>query len=237
MKIATTLEEILKGAKETTTKAKANSPDTYEEYLRKNGLYDRNGYANAVSSLYASTKRGLSSYGINNRKINNKGLQNSGYASYLDDLSESKFNAGLYAIKNRFKKKDSDALTGYAGYLDQYADNQAKIKKNVMTHLVKNGIVDLGTAVAYGISAGLSEEDANEIGKSAYEVTKDKVFNNVLEQTVRLGLDSEGARLLAIKMGVSESDAQEFANEIGELLDYYGNISEEYLEFLEQRGN
>ena len=110
MKIATTLEEILKGEKETTTKAKANSPDTYEEYLRKNNLYDRNGYANAVSSLYASTKRGLSSYGINNRKINNKGLQNSGYASYLDDLSESKFNAGLYAIKNRFKSRRKECF-------------------------------------------------------------------------------------------------------------------------------
>jgi hypothetical protein len=87
------------------------------------------------------------------------------------------------------------------------------------------------------MSAGLSQEDAESIGKSAYEVTKQKVFNSILEQTVRLGLDSEGARQLAIKMGVSEGDAQGFADEISELLDYYGNISEEYLEFLKQRSN
>ena len=64
-----------------------------------------------------------------------------------------------------------------------------------------------------------------------------KVFNSILEQTVRLGLDSEGARQLAVKMGVSDEDAKSFAEEIQELLDYYGNISEEYLEFLEQRNN
>ena len=106
-----------------------------------------------------------------------------------------------------------------------------------MSHLVSNDVVDLNTAIAYGVSAGLSREEAEEIGKSAYDVTKQKVFNSILQQTVSLGLDKEGARQLAIKMGVSEADALDFANEIGELLDYYGNISDEYLEFLEQRAN
>lgn len=233
MKIATTLEEILKNAK--STGKKNNSPDTYEEYRMKNGIDNRGGYTSAVGKLYAQAKKGLSSYGINNREINSKGLQNSGYASYIDELSKTGFNQGLAKIKDSYTKENNDALLGYAGYLDKYADSQTKLKNSVMSHLIKNGITDLGTAIAYGISAGLSEEDANEIGQSAYEVTKQKAFNSILEQTVRLGLDAEGARMLAVKMGISESDALAFSKEIEEMLDYYGNISEEYLEFLEQR--
>ena len=75
------------------------------------------------------------------------------------------------------------------------------------------------------------------IGRSAYEVTKQNVFNTVLEQTVRLGLDKEGARMLAVKMGVSEADALSFAEEVEDMLRYYGNVSKEYLEYLEQRSN
>ena len=233
MKIATTLEEILKGAKESA--AKKNSADSYEEYLMKNGINNRAGYADAVNALYLNTKKGLSSYGINNRNINSKGLQNSGYAAYIDDLASSNFTRGLADIKESYVNKEGESLLGYAGYLDKYADTENRLKRSVMSHLIKNGITDLNTAIAYGISAGLSEDAANEIGRSAYEVTKQKAFNSVLEQTVRLGLDAEGAKMLAMKMGINETDALTFAKEIEELLDYYGNISEEYLEYLEQR--
>ena len=91
MKIATTLEEILKNR--VTVKSADNSPDSYEDYKRKNGLYDTRGYTDAVSALYAASKKNLSSYGANNRKISNKGLQNSGYASYIDELSKNNFDS------------------------------------------------------------------------------------------------------------------------------------------------
>ena len=235
MKIATTLEEILKNR--VTAKSTDNSPDSYEDYKRKNGLYDTRGYTDAVNSLYAVSKKNLSSYGANNRKISNKGLQNSGYASYIDELSKNNFDSGLTRIKDTYAKRESDSALGYVSYLEKYNDKQKSLTKRVMSHLIGNDVVDLNTAIAYGVSAGLSKEDAEAVGKSAYEVTKKKVFNSILEQTVRLGLDEEGARQLAIKMGVSETDAQSFADEIGELLKHYGNISEEYLEFLEQRAN
>ena len=106
-----------------------------------------------------------------------------------------------------------------------------------MSHLVDNDVVDINTAVAYGMSAGLSEEDALLIGRTAYEVTKQKVLNSILEQTASLGLDKDGAKLLAIKMGISDDDADELAEEVAEMLRYYQNISEDYLEFLEQRSN
>ena len=125
----------------------------------------------------------------------------------------------------------------YKGYLESFADKQSSKKRSVMSHLLNNDIVDLNTAIAYGMSAGLSEDEAREVGQNAYELAKTKVFNSILEQTVSLGLDKEGARMLAIKMGISETDASAFADEVSELLEYYGNISKDYLDFLEDRAN
>ena len=234
MKIETTLDDILKNK---LSKGSATSPDTYEAYLRKKGASSKSGYSNAVANLYASTRKDLSSYGANKRKLDNYGLQNSGYATYIDDFANKKFERGLAEIKQNYAQKDIEDSLGYAEYLTDYQNKQNSLKKSVMSHLVNNGVVDLTTAIAYGISAGLSQEDAENVGRSAYGVAKQKVFNTILEDTVRLGLDKEGARLLAVKMGVSDEDARGFAEEISALLDYYGDISNDYLEFLEQRAN
>lgn len=235
MNIAMNIDNILKRATEGARKD--NRADTYEEYKRKNGLDDRGGYASAVNSLYAASQRGLSSYGKTGARLADAGLSTGGYAAYINELSKQKFNTGLAQIKDSYAKKEADASLGYVGYLEKYADKQNSLKKSVMSHLIQNDVVDLNTAIAYGISAGLSEADAESVSKSAYEVTRQKVFNSILEQTVTLGLDKEGARQLAIKMGVSETDAKLFADQIGDMLEYYGNISKEYLEFLEQRSN
>lgn len=230
-----TLEELVK--KYLSEKPSLGKPDTYDLYKHSKGLSNAQSYSDSVASLYASSKRSLPSYGANNRIINNKGLQNSGYESYIRDAAKSKLGTELESLKSSFAKDEAKNRASYASYLESYKDKTDSTKRSVMKHLVSNGVVDLSTATAYGISAGLSAEDAALVGKSAYELTKQKVFNNLLDQTVRLGLDKEGARLLALKMGVSEEDASGFADEIDEMIDYYRNISEDYLEFLEQRSN
>ena len=122
-------------------------------------------------------------------------------------------------------------------YLEKYHDKQSKIKDNVLSHLIDNDVVDINTAIAYGVNSGLSREDAEIVGKNAYEITKQKVLNNILTQTVSLGLDEDGAKMLALKMGLSDDDAAEIAKEVGELLKYYRNLSDDYLDFLENRSN
>ena len=188
-----------------------------------------------MASLYASAKKNSASYGVNSTQINNKGLQNSGYSEYIDALSKNTFDTKSKSLKSSFATAEANARGSYAEYLDSHREKQQSVKKSVMSHLVQNDVVDLGTAVAYGMSAGLSKEDAELVGQSAYEVTRQKVFNDILKQTVSLGLDKEGAKSLAVKMGVSDEDADSFAEEIDELLKYYGNISKEYLEYLEER--
>ena len=233
MKIASTLDEILKRRKK--SRSGENEPDTYEEYKRKQGLSDPDGFTNAVNSLYASTRRDLSTYGAKSRKIGNKGLQNSGYAEYINDLADKKFNSGLSAIKDNYAEREEKASIGYQGYLESFKKQENSLKNKVLSHLVKNNVVDLDTAISYAMGAGLSQSAAEQIGKNAYEITKKRVFENILEQTVSLGLDKEGARMLAVKMGVSDADAESFADEIDELLKYYGNISDGYLEYLNGR--
>ena len=233
MKSGSTLEDLVKSyLKGSLTE---NGPLSYDLYNHKNNVSLAKTYSDAVSSLYKDTKRSLSTYGTNSAKIHNKGLQNSGYAQYVDDLSDKTFNAKLASLEKSYAEDEAKNRASYVSYLDKYESKQDRLKKSVMSHLIGNEIVDLGTAVAYGMSAGLSKENAELIGQSVYEVTKQKVFNKVLEQSVSLGLDKEGAKMLAIKMGVSSEDAASFADEIAELMSYYGNITEDYLDYLEQR--
>ena len=49
--------------------------------------------------------------------------------------------------------------------------------------------------------------------------------------------DKDGARKLAINMGISEEDANGFAEQIGELLEHYKSLSSDYLDFLESRAD
>ena len=82
MKKAISLEELVK--KYLSEGKTLGVPDSYDLYKHKNNLQKAKSYSDAVGSLYASSKRSLSTFGENSRKINNKGLQNSGYAAYID---------------------------------------------------------------------------------------------------------------------------------------------------------
>ena len=233
MSKATTLEELMK--KYLSKNPTLGTPDSYDVYKHKNDLSSVKSYTDAVNSLYASSKKNTSSYGVNNRKMSNKGLQNSGYATYVDNLAKDSFTLGLNSLNAERAKKENEARSSYASYLEKYKDKQNKVKDDVMSHLIGNDIVDINTAIAYGVTAGLSREDAEIVGQSAYEITKQKVLNKILEQTVSLGLDEEGAKMLALKMGVNDSDAEGIAKEVGELLKHYRDLSDDYLEVLENR--
>ena len=233
MSKATTLEDLMN--KYLSKNPTLGTPDTYDVYKHNNDLSSVKSYTNAVNSLYASSKKASSSYGANNRKITNKGLQNSGYSTYIDDLAKNSFTSGLKSLNDEYAQKENKNRASYVSYLEKYRDKQNQVKDNVMSHLISNDIVDINTAIAYGVNSGLSREDAEIIGASAYEITKQKVLNKILEQTVSLGLDQDGAKMLALKMGVNDTDADKIAKEVGEMLEYYRNLSDDYLEFLENR--
>ena len=105
----------------------------------------------------------------------------------------------------------------------------------MLSHLIDNEIADLSTAIAYGINSGLSFDDAKSMGQSAYEVIKNKVTNEILKQATSLGLDEKGAKTLAVKMGMTSSDAEAIAKEVADLMKYYNSISSDYLDFLVNR--
>ena len=211
------------------------APDTYDVYKHKNGLDTAKSYSDAVSSLFARSKKNMSSYGNNNRIINNKGLQNSGYADYIDAKAKSSFDYGKAALEDSYHRSNEDTLSSYASYLEKYQDKQNSTKSRVLSHLIDNSILDISTAIAYGINAGLSFDDAKAVGESAYQTSKNKIANDILKQSVSLGLDQAGAKRLAISMGLSSRDADEIAKEVADMLKYYNNISADYLAFLEGR--
>lgn len=231
----TTLEDFMK--KYISNQKIKNGADSFDTYRHKNGLNYNRSYSRAVESLYADKKRNLATYGQNYRDISNKGLQNSGYAEYVSGKAGSDYTSEISKLGALRDQAESRALASYAGYLEKYSDKQKALKESVTSHLIKNDVVDLDAAVAYAIGQGLTEEDAIAVGQSVYSVTKQKVFNSILEQVATLGLDKNGAVMLAKKMGVTESDAEEFGSEIEEMLKHYKNVSSDYLEYLEQRSD
>lgn len=211
------------------------APDSYDLYKHKNGVSDAKTYSDAVRSLHASSRKISSSYGENSRNINNKGLQNSGYSTYVDDLSDINLSKNLNDLRKEYLRKEGKNHASYVSYLEKYSDKKQKVKNDVTSHLIKNDVVDLNTAIAYGMAAGLSKDDAEAAGQSAYEITKKKVFNNIIEKAMTLGLDKNGTKALALKMGISESDADEISDQVAELIEYYTDVSDDYLDFLEER--
>lgn len=209
--------------------------DTYDVYKHKSGIDTAKSYSDAINSLFAQSKKETSSYGNNSRIFNNKGLQNSGYADYIDAKAKNTFEYGKAALEDDYARSEAENLSSYASYLDKYEKQNQSTKNSVLSHLVNNEILDLSTAIAYGVDAGLSFDDAKAMGESAYQTVKGKITNEILKQSVSLGLDRTGAKKLAVKMGLSSSDAEEIAKEVEEMLEYYRNISADYLAFLEQR--
>ena len=228
-----TLEEFMK--KYISSATGKNGADSLDTYKYKNGINYNRSYAKAVESLYADKAKSGAGYGRNYRDLSNKGLQNSGYARYVDSLADRTFYNRLIAARSERDQAEAKTLSGYADYLERYEKQQSAIKQSVSSHLIDKGVVNPDDAVAYGISQGLSEADAIAIGKNVYSVNKQKVFNDILSEAATLGLDRDGAVMLAKKMGITESDAQTFGDEIDEMLKHYSSISEGYLEYLKQQ--
>ena len=214
-----------------------NGSDTYEEYKHKIGAdYDRE-YGRAMNSLYVNALKNSPSYKENYAELENKGLHNSGYREYLAEKSADNFIKSAEAITSKKSKEASKTLSGYLEYLEDYANKQTKLKNSVSSHLIKSGIANLDTALSYAIAQGLTREDAEAVARDAYTINRQKVLNTILEQAAGLGLDRTGAVLLAKKMGVSDDDAETIGNEVEGMMKYYGNVSDGYLEYLEQKSN
>lgn len=229
----TTLEDFMK--KYIENRAATSGAMTYDAYKYGQGAnYDRD-YAKAVESLYAKTSKTSAGYGQNYQALSNKGLQNSGYSEYIDELSDRSFSKGLTALKGERDLEEAKTIKGYSDYLERYAKEQNALKSAVSSHLISTGVVNLDEAVAYGLSLGLSREDAIAIGQSVYSANKQKVFNDIIAQVATLGLDRDGAIALAKRMGVTDGDAEAFGDEVEDMLKHYSSVSEGYLEYLSQR--
>jgi len=231
----TTLEDFL--SKYLKNQKSKNGADTYEEYKNKIGANYNTVYGRGMQSLYVDALKSSPSYKQNYANLENKGLQNSGYKEYLADKNANLYEAKAYSLAAARNNSASKTARGYLEYLEKYENEQTRKTKSVMTHLIENSVVDPEIALSYAIGQGLSEEDATAVVKSAYSINRQKVLNSILEQTVSLGLDRDGAVLLAKKMGITDSDAEKIGYEVEELLKYYGNVSDSYLQYLEQKSN
>lgn len=230
-----TLEDFMK--KYISNQTRSSGADSFNDYKYKNGIdYDRT-YAKAMESLYLDKQRNQAGYGQNYRKLSNQSLQNSGYAKYITDQANYLYNTKSNQIKALRDTDEAKAIGGYQKYLSSYNDRQNSLKESVASHLISNSIVNINDAISYGLSQGLSTEDALAIGKNVYSINKQKVFNDILYQVTSYGLDKDGVINLAKKMGITDEDAQIFASEIDDLISHHYESTKNYLDYLEQKSD
>ncbi len=225
------LESYLKGL----LKSTPTGADSLETFKHKSGTDYRTDYSDAMRALYAGLRQDLSSQSANNTSLANKGLQNSGFSAFMKDKLISGYKSDAIKAREQRGKDKTALIDNYKSYIEGYTEKQNNIKSQVTEHLVNTGILNTDDAVSYAMGAGLSESDALAIAENVYKINRKKVLNDILKQSASLGLDREGAVMLAKKMGASDEDAELMGDEVDELLEYYASISEDYLDYLEEK--
>ncbi len=208
--------------------------DSLEVFKHKSGADYRTSYSDTMRSLYAGLKRNLSSQSVNNTALANKGLQNSGFSAYMKSKLRSGYKSDAIKAEGQRGEDENALINNYRSYIEKHTEKQSGIRNQVAEHLVNTGILNKADAVSYAMGAGLSESDAISVAENVYSINRKKLLDDILKQTASLGLDREGAVMLAKKMGASDEDAEMIGDEVNELLEYYASISEDYLEYLEE---
>ncbi len=219
------------------TEKRTDGADSYADYLHKNGTVYESNYAASMDKLYSDKLKNSATYGRTARDMTTMGLQNSGYENYIDAMAEATYAKDAERLESERTAAEYKSRTGYLDYLEKYESQRTSLKNSVISHLIKNRIVDINEATSFALESGLTEKEAEAVAAAAYSTNKQRVFNEILKQTATLGLDREGALMIASDMGASDEDAAEFADRIDELLRHYGSISADYIKYLEDKAN
>ncbi len=210
---------------------------SFEDYERLHPNTKRKEYLSAVEKSYSQEARNKSSYGTTAEGLGSLSLTHSGYAAFLErskNEAVSKDLSNKYAL---YKEKDSENLTGYLKYLEDYSNGIKKLKSTVTDNLIKNNVFDAAGAYNYAVSAGLRDEDAKAVSKTAYEAIRRKLISKVMERVHAYELDEYGAKEYALTLGLDEKDATSVKEYAEKIISERIAVGDEILEELRKIAN
>lgn len=205
------------------------------EYAAENRTAADADFGNALKEASLDYRRSLPSYGVLGSKLDTYGLDGSGYANYLSDKARGEYDSAVTEAKAGLMKSNNSLMNGYSKYIEQFATDRSALRRNVQDKLISRRVYDMDAAYDYGISAGLTPEEARTISTTVYNSLRGDAKKKVIDRAISLRLDAEGTKKYAISMGLNEADAISVADEAADLLKHYSEYTDGYWDYLNNK--
>ncbi len=219
-----TLEEFI--GEYVANKARSNTKESYESWLRKNGVNSESIYADALKEIDTDYKTSLSTHGSDAEALHRLGLTGSGYSDYLSGKAYSEMQSEKRHARADYEENVKKNQKGYQSYLDAYMKNERMLFEDVIKTMSRDGILDYTTAYRYGVNKGLSDASAAEAARLAGEYTRLTLKSTVMNKIISAALTETQAMEYALGLGLGEDDAKvlgEYAKQIRKYRPSSGN--------------
>ncbi len=214
-----TLEEFI--SEYIANKVKSNSKDSYEAWLRSNGINAEKIYTDSIKEIEADYKTKLASYGSEAEAVAKLGLSGSGYSDYINGKAYSEMQREKSKARSIYSENSVKNERGYQNYINAYNKEQLEKFDDVVKTINRNDIIDYETAYKYAVSQGLSDDDAKAAAKIASDTAKKALKDYVMKIIVNNGLSETEAKEFAIGLGLSEEEAANLGAHAKEISNYY----------------
>ena len=206
------LEDFIKTYVE--NKVKSESKESYENWLRQNGVDSYGIYSDAIRDANTDYRREKSSYG-----------------KAYSEMQRSKASARGALAENEAKNRSE-----YGKYLEDKATQAKSDYEKAVKYITDANIMDYDEAYNYAVTAGLGEEDAALAAKTAGEAVRKKARAEVLSVIVNQRYNHKQAAEYARALGLSEEEAQELSS-YADIINASGYYTKDYLDYLKQKLN
>jgi len=215
-------------------KQKSDGKESYERWLRRNGIDSYGIYSDAIRDISTDYKRSVATYGSVAEKLGELGLSSAGYSDYIGAKAYSEMQRSKEEARGALAKNEAKNRTGYAEYLE----SKEKEAKSDYTETVKEitdaNIMNYDEAYAYAVSKGLSTEAAALAAKAGGDAVHKKMRAAVLSVIVNQNYNRKQAAEYATALGLGEEEAAELAK-YADVINASGYYTKDYLEYLEEK--
>ncbi len=245
MKNANTLEEFIKNY--INNVKLSSSPESYAEWLKSYGVDSHATLDRSLKDISTDYQKAKSSFGANAESLASLGLGASGYSDYLSGKAYESMQRRKEGAFEKFAENEKSNRSGYRDYVEkkleeitEKAESEAERENErfykTVDDIVDAGISDVDEAYGFAIEAGLSEEKATAVARTATDAVKKKRTKDALTYILNHGFDKDQAKQYALAMGLSTQEAAllaDYADKIN--ADPY--LSSDYLDYLKYKEN
>ena len=226
-----TLEEFIKTYVE--NKAKRESPESYADWLMKNGVNAEKILSDRTSIINSDYAKALSGYGAGAESLSRLGLTGSGYSDYIKGRAYSVMQGEKQKAISDYTENIRKNASGYSEYISKItSENNEKIRKTV-NDIVKKGFINYDDAYNYAVTVGLSEEDAKAAAKGGSDSAREELKHEVMKAIKNSALTKNEAFNYALGVGLTNEEAAilaDYADKMNQYFDLPDDVIDRILE-------